>query len=381
MPLVRHFPNQGSAAAALTAALFILATATPRADVAAQTRTQQRTRNVILVMTDGFRWQEMFGGAQAEYIGPAGNVSDTTAIKRDFLRESPELRRRALMPFFWDSIATKGQVFGDSAAGSLALITNSYKFSYPGYSETFTGHADERINSNSYPANPNTTVFEWLNKQEDFRGRVAAFATWNVFSRIFNAERSGIPVHDGWEPSRAVAPTGTPQAALLRELYATSSRLWTDVAWDALMHQSMLDGLRATKPRVLFVGYGETDEWAHSGRYDLYLRSAHQVDAFLAELWKTVQLDSTYRGTTTLIVTSDHGRGTGREWRDHGKSVNGAERIWMAVMGPDTPPLGVRKNIAPVRQAQIAATIAALLGKDWNGAEPRAAALLPGVLR
>ena len=29
-------------------------------------------------------------------------------------------------------------------------------------------------------------------------------------------------------------------------------------------------------PRVLFLGYGETDEWAHSGRYDMYLRGARQ---------------------------------------------------------------------------------------------------------
>lgn len=343
--------------------------------------TRPRTKNVILVMTDGFRWQELFGGAQAEYIGPAGNVSDTNAIKRDFLRASAEERRRVLMPFFWDSIATQGQVFGDSTAGSLALITNGYKFSYPGYSETFTGHADDRIDSNAYPPNPNTTVFEWLNSQREFRGRVAAFATWDAFTRIFNAPRSGIPVHDGWDPARAVAATGTPQAAVLRALYATSSRLWNDVAWDALMQQALLDDWRVTKPRVLFVGYGETDEWAHSGRYDQYLRAAHQVDAFIAELWKTVQRDPAYRGTTTLIVTTDHGRGTGREWRDHGKSVNGAERIWMAVMGPDTPPLGVRRGIATVRQAQVAATIAALLGRDWNAAEPRAAAVLPDILR
>ena len=147
------------------------------------------------------------------------------------------------------------------------------------------------------------------------------------------------------------------------------------------MHQSMLDGVRAMKPRVLFVGYGETDEWAHSGRYDLYLRSARQTDEFLGELWGSLQRDPAYRGTTTLIVTTDHGRGIGREWRDHGKSVNGAERIWMAVMGPDTPPLGVRQGIAPVRQAQVAATIAALLGRTGTVQSPARQPSLPGVIR
>jgi len=359
-------------------ALVLAAIGLPAATLAQTTRpTAPRTRNVVLVMTDGVRWQELFGGAQAEYIGPASGVGDTAALSRDFMRGTPEARRRALMPFFWDSIVGRGQLFGDSAAGSLASITNRFKFSYPGYSETFTGHADPRIDSNGYPANPNVTVFEWLNRQSGFAGRVDAYATWDAFSRIINAERSGIPVHDGWDPSRAVASSGTPRARVLRDLYGSSARLWRDNAWDALLHQSMLDGVTTKKPRVLFVGYGETDEWAHAGRYDMYLRSAHQVDTYLAELWRTLQRDPFYRGTTTLIVTTDHGRGTGREWRDHGETTNGAERIWIAVMGPDTPATGVRQDIAAVRQAQVAATIAALLGKDWTREEPRAAGPLP----
>lgn len=367
---------RGSAFVLVLAAMGL--TSVPAAD-AQRAVPALRTRNVVLVMTDGLRWQELFGGAQAEYIGPAGSVSDTLSLQREFMRDTPDGRRRALLPFLWDSIAAKGQVFGDSASGSIARITNTFKFSYPGYNETFTGFADPRIDSNGHRANANTTVFEWLNRQAGFQGRVDAYATWDAFSRILNRERSGIPVHDGWEPARAVANTGTARAKVLRDLYGSSARLWRDNAWDALMHQAMLDGVTTRKPRVLFIGYGETDEWAHAGRYDMYLRSARQVDAYLAELWRTLQRDPQYRGTTTLIVTTDHGRGTGREWRDHGEKVVGAERIWVAVIGPDTPPLGVRTG-TPVQQAQVAATLAALLGFDWGKQEPRAAASLP-VLR
>jgi phosphopentomutase len=209
---------------------------------------------------------------------------------------------------------------------------------------------------------------------------VAAFATWDAFTRIINAGRSGVPVFDGWTRGGATG-TGTPRAALIRDLFATTVRYWPDNNWDALTHQAALDYLAVKKPRVVFIGYGETDEWAHAGRYDLYLRSAHQVDAYLAQLWTTVQADPQYRDRTTLIVTTDHGRGYGPAWRNHGEDVVGAENIWMAVLGPDTPALGLRRNIPVVRQAQVAATIAALLGGDWQGAEPRAAAPLPGVAK
>jgi phosphopentomutase len=112
----------------------------------------------------------------------------------------------------------------------------------------------------------------------------------------------------------------------LKRLTDTHARLWRDNTFDAITHQSMLDWVTQRAPRVLFVGYGETDEWAHMGRYDLYLRSAHQVDAYLRELWERAQRDPTTRGRTTLIVTTDHGRGRGRAWTDHGEDVDGASR-------------------------------------------------------
>lgn len=333
-----------------------------------------KTEYVILVITDGMRWQELFRGAERALIGKTGGVSDTTALLTDFWRDTPEARREALMPFLWGTIAKQGQIFGDSARGSVARITNRFKFSYPGYSETFTGFFDPRIDSNNYPPNPNTTVFEWLNQDAALKGRVHAFATWNAFRRIINTERSGVPVHDGWDRGVAAGTDATSQ--LLRDLYANTNQMWPDNALDGLMHAATVVDMDRAMPRVLFIGYGETDEWAHDRKYHMYLRSAHQVDRYLAQLWARVQGDPRTRDKTTLLVSTDHGRGWGSEWTDHGEKVNGAEFIWSAVIGPDTPPLGVRQN-APTQQAQMAATLAALLGKDWRAAEPRAAAPLP----
>jgi arylsulfatase A-like enzyme len=132
---------------------------------------------------------------------------------------------------------------------------------------------------------------------------------------------------------------------------------------------------------VLFVGCGETDNWAHAGRYDLVLHSAHAFDRFVGELWDTLQALPAYRDQTTFIITTDHGRGSGPvDWKEHGVEQPGSENIWIAVMGPDTRPLGERTKSAPVTQAQIAATVAALLGKDYPRAEPAAAGPIVDVL-
>jgi hypothetical protein len=82
-----------------------------------------------------------------------------------------------------------------------------------------------------------------------------------------------------------------------------------------------------------------------------------------------------YRGKTTLILTCDHGRGGGSpDWKNHGADVEGAENIWLAVLGPDTPPLGERTNAISIGQNQIAATLAALLGQDYHAAVPKSGA-------
>lgn len=339
---------------------------------------ERKTRNVVLIVTDGLRWQELFSGAERLLMSAQpGGVRDTTALMRDFWRETPEARRQALLPFVWGAIAKNGQIYGNQQKGSVARITNDMRFSYPGYNEIFTGVFDPRIDSNEYPPNPNVTVFEWLARKSAFRGRVAAFATWDAFSRIFNEQRAGFPVQDGWDPPFAKKKVRTAREETIDELYRTSVRMWEGNSFDAPLHLAAKEYIRTAKPRLMFVGYGETDEWAHSGMYDLLLRSAHQVDDFIGDLWKTMQAMPEYRGSTTFIITTDHGRGSGPDkWKDHGRDVDGAENIWMAILGPDTPAWGELGATDRVTQSQIAATIAALLGERYTADFPRAGAPL-----
>jgi hypothetical protein len=124
---------------------------------------------------------------------------------------------------------------------------------------------------------------------------------------------------------------------------------------------------------VLYVMLGETDEWAHGRRYDLYLDAAARNDRFIRRLWEAAQAMPEYANRTALVITTDHGRGeSGKDWTDHGQKVPAAERIWIAVLGPGVAPLGVRSGVT-VTQSQVAATVAALLGEDFRRDHPKAA--------
>jgi len=340
----------------------------------------RQTQNVVLVTYDGLRWQEVFGGCDESLLNRelGGGVRDVPAVKARFWRDTPALRRETLLPFFWKTIAVRGQVFGDPDHNCRARVTNGHNFSYPGYNEILTGHADVAIDSNDKKPNRNVTVLEWLHARPGFDGRVAAFGSWDVFPYIINSHRSGIPVNAGWMPFDV--GTDPVRLAALNDAVRDSMRVWENVRDDGLTFLGAIEYVKVKRPRVLYISFGETDDWAHDGRYDQVLASARRTDEFIERLWDIMQSLPEYAGKTSLVLTTDHGRGDTRvEWKNHGKETAGSDRIWMAVMGPDTPARGCRNDL-DVTQNQVAATVAQLLGEDYHSAVPKAGAPLPGVL-
>jgi hypothetical protein len=328
-----------------------------------------KTQNVFLIISDGFRWQEVFNGAEADLMTKEnGGVRDTNALRLAFWRATPQERREALLPFFWTEIARRGQLFGNQEKGSSVTVTNGKRFSYPGYNEILTGAPDPRVDSNDKKPNANVTVFEWLNGRPGLRNRVAVFGTWDVFPYIFNIERSRLPIWPVWESK--FGPHEIPSPQFVSDLLRDTTPMWEDVTYDSFLFHTAMDYLKRKQPRLMFVGFGETDEWAHAGRYDLYLTAAHHVDDFVRRLWELAQSLPQYRAKTTFILTADHGRGNGLNWTKHGEKVPESEADWIAVIGPDTPPVGERTRTEPHTESQIAATIATLLGEDYHAAVP-----------
>jgi hypothetical protein len=111
------------------------------------------------------------------------------------------------MPWFWNEVATKGQVFGNRDLGCEVQCSNPLFFSYPGYNDFLTGHADERIISNKPIPNSNTNVLEFLNGRPEFQGKVHAYLAWDVIAWVLNGTRSGFPI---WTSTGKVLPESSP---------------------------------------------------------------------------------------------------------------------------------------------------------------------------
>jgi len=324
-----------------------------------------RTKNVIIITIDGYRWQELFQGADPRILSDTRYVKDTT-VQNLFNGETDQVRRAALMPFFWTTLGKQGQLYGNRKFKNRVNCTNNHLISYPGYSEMLVGFVDPKVSSNDNIENPNATVLEFIHQEEAFKNRVAAFATWNAFPYILR-ENKGIPVNAGSDLAEGNLSEKEKWLNENRDVFKNPY----GPRYDSFTFHYALEYMKRERPRVVFIGFEETDTQAHDGRYDEYLKSAHNIDKMIGALWHWIQSQPDYKDQTTVLITTDHGRGKGKNtWRNHRLLATGSRQIWFAVMGPDTPSFGEMKFRAKYYQKQVAKTIAAFLGLQYSHEKP-----------
>ncbi len=348
--------------------------------VQASLEAQRQTENVFIITVDGLRWQELFGGADSILLADKSYVKDSAALHNRYWDRDASVRRKKLMPWMWDILSNHGQILGNQWLGNRGFTSNMHWFSYPGYNELLSGYSDPYVNSNDKKPNPNVTVLEWLHHHAALDGKVAAFASWDVFPYIINVERSGVPVNAGFDT--ASGEFLTEREKYLNTLQAQTFSPWGSVRLDVFTHQYTIEYLKRARPRVCFVGYGEVDDFAHDHRYDHYLNAINRTDNFIRDLWDYCQSDPFYKDKTSFVITTDHGRGDKikSEWTGHGKIYEGSNQVWIAVLGPDTYALGERSDNMTFTLSQTAATVAALLGYDLSSYK-EVAPVLEGVFK
>lgn len=336
----------------------------------AQQKETSKKPKIVLITLDGFRWEELFTGADANLINEKKYVKDVKDLKTKFWRNTPEERRSVLMPFFWNEVTKMGQLHGNRNEGSNVNLTNTMWFSYPGYNEILTGAADDkRISSNDKINNPNTTILEKVNNLSSYKGKVAAFGSWDVFPFIINRERSQLPINAGFE--LATGKKLTPRETFLNELQPIVPSPWDSVRLDAFTSNYALEYMKKEHPELIYIAYGETDDFAHDGNYEAYLKSANATDTLIKQLWDFTQKDSFYKNNTIFIISTDHGRGTEPldKWRDHGSDVKGADQVWLVAFGNGVEVQGEIKSKEQLYSNQISPTILQLL--DSSSKDPQ----------
>ncbi|UNY97833.1 phosphoglyceromutase [Zhouia spongiae] len=317
---------------------------------------QNKVENIVLISIDGLRWQEVFKGADSLFTEDKHFWANTEAE-----------RRQKLMPFFWNTIAQKGQLYGNRDLGNKANVKNKYWFSYPGRSEALCGYYDPKVNLNEYPNNPNENVLEFIDENESYKGKVVTFASWEALGRVLNRDRNGMLVNLPGEDVQE----GSEAQNLLNELQHLIPEYHHDCRPDELTYMMAKAYIQDKHPKVVYLDFGDTDIFAHDGEYGKYLDATNRTDKMISDLWESLQNDPFYKDKTALLVYTDHGRGIDDYgWKHHGDAIPGSDEVWLAALGPGIPNLGEVARDGQIYQDQIAQTAANILGFTFEADHP-----------
>ncbi len=320
---------------------------------------EERTESaVVLVVLDGVRWQEVFGGV------------DRTLARQHGLSPAPWGTARALMPNIQQLLDSDAMAIGAPGHGAEMATGGPQHISLPSYREIFTGKVDTACQSNDCAQLLGRTVADDVydaSGPED----VAVIASWPTIARAASAQPSRFILSTGRKLiGREEVLRADPIVASLLDAgeHTTAYPGEGDYRPDALTERIALRYLAVARPRFMFVGLGDADEYGHRNDYRAYLGALHESDGFVGELETVLDRMGARGRHTTVVVTTDHGRAY--NFRDHGTWHPESGRVWLVASGGD---VGGRGLVASSRRhtlLDVAPTVRALLGISGGEGEP-----------
>jgi hypothetical protein len=324
--------------------------------VAEERDTEERAESaVVLVVLDGVRWQEVFAGADRALASERGMNPLAWA--------SP----RALMPNLQRLLDTRAIALGAPGHGAPVAATGPQYISMPGYLEIFAGHADPACETNDCVRPVGHTIVDDVIESSG-ADDVAVVSSWPSIARAASAAPSRLVVSAGRkrvERGDVLRADEETAAQLDRGGRAKAFPGDGDYRPDAVTARVALRVLATEHPRFLFVGLGDADEYGHRNDYHGYLAAVHASDAFLGDLFATLDQMGARGRHTTVLVTADHGRAY--DFKDHGGRYPESGRVWLVAAGGDVQGHGLVAASRRHTLSDLAPTVRALLGIDGEG--------------
>jgi hypothetical protein len=273
-----------------------------------ETRKAYKTKHVVIVIVDGARYSETWGDSA-----------------------------RAHIPFRNSVLLPQGVVLTD-------FHNNGYTWTNAGHDAIATGIYEPLDNGgNQFPSQP--TIFQYWRKAT---GKPAEKA-WVITSKdklYVLANTADSSFQTKWMPRYDCGINGP----------------FSGYRDDSVTNAKVLSVLAQYHPDLMLINFREPDYSGHTANWTNYLAGISSTDEYIHRIWNALQNDPYYAGTTTLIVTNDHGRHLDNVYDgfvSHGDGCDGCRHIEFAAAGPD-----FKRNFtssASYEQVDIPKTISELL--------------------
>jgi len=245
-----------------------------------------KTQNIFIVIMDGARYSETWGDPTHQYIPRMANeLAPQGVVCTNFYNEGTT----------------------NTISGHTAFLTGNY----------------QDISNSGYESPSNPSVFQYWNKTYN---KVQSLS-WIISSK---------------DKLSAVADCSDPK---WKGQYCPSfncgiNGLGTGNGYrdDSTTLDIALNILSMNHPHLVLLSFRDPDYTAHLGDWHLYLNAIRNTDEFVYRLWKYLQNDPLYNGSTTMFVTNDHGRhldSISGGFASHGDGCEGCRHVSFFACGPD----------------------------------------------
>ena len=265
-------------------------------------------KNVILITLDGVRWQEFYHGVDH--------------------RIDPKHGGEKIFEKLGELTDPHSLVLGPESKCQTITVANWVKMSLPGYQSIFSGRFPLCF-SNSCARITTPTLFEGLTEKGFAKKDIALFASWNTIDHAAISHMGKYFYNDLWNHNIGLENFPHPTHAKLNQAQGKDPTLWGNARKDRYTFEHAMLYLEREKPRFLTLSLLDSDEWGHLSQYDEYVNSLRTYDTWISELVERLGRMGEYGRNTTIIVTTDHGRGSDPDnWGEHGYQKGGG-KIWM----------------------------------------------------
>ena len=308
--------------------------------------------HLVIVALDGVRWQDVFRGVDPELARSHG-VPATEVVPF-----------RELIPNLYRLAETRGAAIGAPDQGAPISASGPNFVSLPGYMEMLTGRSPSLFRDNDCPQIPEPTLLDELVALPGVeQTQVGVVASWEGIEKAASIDPSRIAISVGRTSGKTRSLfLGDAEGARLLKAgeEAGPGPGHGDFRRDQATGDLALHSLRTQRPRFLFVGLGETDEYGHRRDYRNYLRALKAADATIGQVAKVLEDFERAGQQTLLLVTTDHGRS--HDFETHGAHAPESARVWLFAAGSRFVARGYARAAEPRRLSDLAPTLRFAVG-------------------
>ncbi len=278
---------------------------------------------VVFIVLDGVRTEEVFLG-KYKY-----NVKKYKRSRKKYRKYKRKLKKRVpkrqvksrkkLMPFVWKTLAKKpgSVIIGNRFVKKepRCYIDNKQGISLPAYADMLSARRQSNVFTNRFRGEPRyPTVFDILLNQGVHPHEIALFTSWKHIKAVASQNKyRPFKVYTGYKKGDKKPP-------------------WGAAGYDKDLYKAVVQYLKINpKVRYMFVAFNDSDEWAHKKKYKKYLKAIKAQDKFIKNIYKVLQSQKQFAAKTTLIITTDHGSGRGKNMPYDTTRLKQSKYIWAVI--------------------------------------------------